>query len=170
MHHVITLRLENRLHVAPIGDNPQRVLDLGTGTGIWAIEMGVFPSQISSLSQVLSETTKPCADSAYRRCVSISTSENFFFLFVSARSPQDYLATCKTLAKLNPCFCQILGNDLSPIQPSMYRIMIPFLRARHWQFGVGSHQMFALKSTILKTNGRITPHSTSYIVVPWQRL
>ncbi|KAH0537106.1 hypothetical protein FGG08_006067 [Glutinoglossum americanum] len=28
------------LHFAPIGDSPQRVLDIGTGTGIWAIDMG----------------------------------------------------------------------------------------------------------------------------------
>ena len=34
------LRMDNRLHLAPIGENPQRILDIGTGTGIWAIEMG----------------------------------------------------------------------------------------------------------------------------------
>jgi ubiquinone/menaquinone biosynthesis C-methylase UbiE len=42
MHHLITLRLDNRLHLAPIENSVQRILDLGTGTGIWAIEMGKF--------------------------------------------------------------------------------------------------------------------------------
>ncbi|KAF2870304.1 S-adenosyl-L-methionine-dependent methyltransferase [Massariosphaeria phaeospora] len=44
-HHILTLSLDGELHLAPIGDNPQRILDLGTGTGIWAIDMGdKYPS------------------------------------------------------------------------------------------------------------------------------
>jgi ubiquinone/menaquinone biosynthesis C-methylase UbiE len=34
------LALRHRSYLAPIGDNPERILDLGTGTGIWAVEMG----------------------------------------------------------------------------------------------------------------------------------
>jgi SAM-dependent methyltransferase len=35
--------MDGKLHMAPL-ENPQRVLDLGTGTGIWAMEMGdAFP-------------------------------------------------------------------------------------------------------------------------------
>ncbi|KAL1968075.1 hypothetical protein VTN77DRAFT_2205 [Rasamsonia byssochlamydoides] len=38
LHHIYLLILGGRLHLAPISPNPQRVLDLGTGTGIWAID------------------------------------------------------------------------------------------------------------------------------------
>lgn len=30
--------LGDRLNMAPIGDSPQKILDLGTGCGVWAIE------------------------------------------------------------------------------------------------------------------------------------
>ena len=45
-HHMIKLRIGG-LHLAPIGDRPGRIIDVGTGTGIWAIEMGeqVNPSK-----------------------------------------------------------------------------------------------------------------------------
>ncbi|KAF2842832.1 S-adenosyl-L-methionine-dependent methyltransferase [Patellaria atrata CBS 101060] len=44
-HHLLTLAIGDKLHLAPIGDNPQRILDLGTGTGIWAMDMGdLYPS------------------------------------------------------------------------------------------------------------------------------
>ena len=37
MHHIYLLLLQGKLHQAPL-ENPQRVLDIGTGTGIWAID------------------------------------------------------------------------------------------------------------------------------------
>lgn len=37
-HAMVKLLCSQKLHFAPIGNNPQEVLDLGTGTGIWAIE------------------------------------------------------------------------------------------------------------------------------------
>ncbi|RSL58402.1 hypothetical protein CEP54_007798 [Fusarium duplospermum] len=45
IHHWLTLMLDNKLYLAPIGDNPQNILDIGTGTGIWAINIAdEFPS------------------------------------------------------------------------------------------------------------------------------
>lgn len=38
VHHIYSLILDGKLCLAPINENPQRVLDLGTGTGIWAID------------------------------------------------------------------------------------------------------------------------------------
>ncbi|KAI8958607.1 S-adenosyl-L-methionine-dependent methyltransferase [Daldinia sp. FL1419] len=45
MKHAMVKLLCQRLHFAPIGDTPHEILDVGTGTGIWAIEMGdAYPS------------------------------------------------------------------------------------------------------------------------------
>ncbi|KAK3321269.1 S-adenosyl-L-methionine-dependent methyltransferase [Cercophora scortea] len=45
MRHAMVLHLcGGKLHLAPL-DNPQNILDIGTGTGIWAIDMGdEYPS------------------------------------------------------------------------------------------------------------------------------
>lgn len=37
-HHVYRLLLGGELYLAPIKESPHRVLDLGTGTGIWAMD------------------------------------------------------------------------------------------------------------------------------------
>lgn len=38
-HHMTKLINHGRLFLAPI-QNPKRILDIGTGSGIWPIEMG----------------------------------------------------------------------------------------------------------------------------------
>ena len=52
--HMFSLVLDGKLFLAPIGDHPQRILDLGCGTGLWAIEMGdLFPSAQVKIGSVL---------------------------------------------------------------------------------------------------------------------
>jgi hypothetical protein len=41
-HHLFDLTFDGKLALAPIS-NPQMVLDMGTGTGVWAIDYGLFP-------------------------------------------------------------------------------------------------------------------------------
>ncbi|KAF6812104.1 methyltransferase domain-containing protein [Colletotrichum plurivorum] len=38
IHNALLMVLDDQLCLAPIGNNPHRVLDVGTGTGIWAID------------------------------------------------------------------------------------------------------------------------------------
>lgn len=37
-HSMFKMLCGNKLFYAPIGQSPQEILDIGTGTGIWAIE------------------------------------------------------------------------------------------------------------------------------------
>jgi methylase of polypeptide subunit release factors len=44
-HEIMLQLLKGQLHNAPITRNPHRILDVGTGTGIWAIDMAdKYPS------------------------------------------------------------------------------------------------------------------------------
>ncbi|GKU19145.1 unnamed protein product [Fusarium langsethiae] len=44
-HHCTLVLLDNKLHQSPNGENPQKILDVGTSTGIWAIDMAdEYPS------------------------------------------------------------------------------------------------------------------------------
>ncbi|KAH0607954.1 uncharacterized protein H6S33_002006 [Morchella sextelata] len=38
LHHIYVLLYKDKLHLAPV-EEPQRILDIGTGTGIWAIDI-----------------------------------------------------------------------------------------------------------------------------------
>jgi methylase of polypeptide subunit release factors len=49
-HHLFLLTLDGKLYNAPIQDLPgglHNVLDIGTGTGIWAIDFGKSPNHHS---------------------------------------------------------------------------------------------------------------------------
>jgi ubiquinone/menaquinone biosynthesis C-methylase UbiE len=41
-HHLWFMTLDERLFLAPITKKPLHILDIGTGTGIWAIDYGMF--------------------------------------------------------------------------------------------------------------------------------
>ncbi|OCT50377.1 putative SAM dependent methyltransferase [Cladophialophora carrionii] len=46
-HNLYLKTLQNRLFIAPIGPDPSEILDLGTGSGLWAIEVAdMYPSAI----------------------------------------------------------------------------------------------------------------------------
>lgn len=60
MHEMMLAMMDRKLFLAPVGNSPRRVLDLGTGTGIWAIDFGKrwldrrFATQIHLRWQVIS--------------------------------------------------------------------------------------------------------------------
>ncbi|MCJ1289995.1 hypothetical protein MMC34_001530 [Xylographa carneopallida] len=39
-HKMMEVSMDGKLYLAPLKGDPGRVLDIGTGTGIWAMEMG----------------------------------------------------------------------------------------------------------------------------------
>ncbi|KAM0351545.1 hypothetical protein ACHAPU_002551 [Fusarium lateritium] len=55
-HHYLTVLLDNNLFLAPISPHVQNVLDVGTGSGIWAIDFAdAYPS-----AQVIGSDLSPC--------------------------------------------------------------------------------------------------------------
>ncbi|KAL4808156.1 S-adenosyl-L-methionine-dependent methyltransferase [Aspergillus unguis] len=56
LHNMFRLVLNGRLFLAPIKDGPLRVLDIGTGTGIWAID---FADEFESAQAVMGNDLSP---------------------------------------------------------------------------------------------------------------
>ncbi|KAL8734682.1 MAG: hypothetical protein Q9166_001338 [cf. Caloplaca sp. 2 TL-2023] len=64
-HHVALLLAGGNLHLAPLS-NPKRILDIGTGTGIWAIEM----AEQHPDSQVIGIDLSPVQPTWYEKTLS----------------------------------------------------------------------------------------------------
>ncbi len=75
-HHLLTVLFGGKLHLAPLNE-PKKILDLGTGTGIWAIDMAdlypdatVIGTDLSPVQPqwcVASTNLSPLTDDFYRR-------------------------------------------------------------------------------------------------------
>lgn len=48
-HTMVKMLCSGKLYYAPIAENPQMILDIGTGTGIWAIESEQPPAMFMSV-------------------------------------------------------------------------------------------------------------------------
>lgn len=67
-NHLFLLLLDNKLHLAPLL-SPQRILDLGTGTGIWAINMAdQYPS-----AEVIGTDLSPVQPTWYNQVLYLPT-------------------------------------------------------------------------------------------------
>lgn len=49
MHAMFSHMMHGKIFLAPIGPNPGRVIDIGTGTGIWAIDFGNIGTELKQL-------------------------------------------------------------------------------------------------------------------------
>lgn len=78
-HHIWKLINDDKLHFAPLRD-PKRILDVGTGSGIWPIEMGAlgFISRIYSFNnfKVLTESSKRISRRYHNRHRSLPRTTN----------------------------------------------------------------------------------------------
>ncbi|KAF4460595.1 demethylmenaquinone methyltransferase [Fusarium albosuccineum] len=67
VHHLYCLALGEELFLAPLADEPSRVLDLGTGTGVWAMDVAEYVPNGSSLvdwhmTEILNSSLYPSAE------------------------------------------------------------------------------------------------------------
>ena len=103
IHHELMLAMLNgKLHLAPILENIQKAIDLGTGTGIWAIDFGEFNWSVQWSTNYLPQNSRPIPLRGGKYTISPNPTSNL----------------------LKPM--QVVGNDLSPIQPPLYVYLLSF--------------------------------------------
>jgi hypothetical protein len=97
MHEMMLVMLNRKLFLAPIGSSPQRVLDLGTGTGIWVMDFGnAFEERHLRMLTILASVADqfPSAEVRYPLNMIHELSINFAFgLGLWCRS-ESYTAHC----------------------------------------------------------------------------
>jgi ubiquinone/menaquinone biosynthesis C-methylase UbiE len=57
-HQLFILTLHEKLHLAPIGEGIHNVLDIATGTGIWAIDFGSYRHLLTSQVETLTSSQR----------------------------------------------------------------------------------------------------------------
>ena len=66
MHKLTTVLFDGELHFATINEEPKRILDIGTGTGIWAIKIDRSATNLYQRSRPLvnqlTVTLRPLGD------------------------------------------------------------------------------------------------------------
>lgn len=56
-HHMLKMCMKQKLYHVPLTD-PKQILDIGTGSGIWPIEMGMFADSKSCVISALEMGTR----------------------------------------------------------------------------------------------------------------
>ncbi|KAG6182054.1 hypothetical protein E4U36_003604 [Claviceps purpurea] len=110
-HSMLMMLTENKLFFSPIGDHPQKILDIGTGTGIWAVE-GMF---------IIRWLRTPVAG----------------LTAIDDRSPRHFLSVLGkpgfAIRKLSPNMgdrypsAKVRGIDIAPIQPKWVPPNVSFI-------------------------------------------
>jgi len=110
---MFNLVLGGKPFLAPIGDHPQRILDLGTGTGTWAIEVGdMFPS-----AQVIGNDLSPIQPSMVPPNVQFEVDDVESPWAHS--SPFDFIH-CRFLATSVKDWPKLVGQTLQYLKPDGY--------------------------------------------------
>lgn len=140
-HHIFLSLLSGKLHTAPL-DNPQKVLDVGTGTGLWAIDFAEWGFLLTF------------------------TSDCLFWIFVwrGSLSIKSRRTNCFYTCSEYPA-AEVIGTDISPIQPSWWVLCQfssdPPIRWDYTRlvilisYEIGSRQMSDLKLKIWKKHGHM---------------
>ncbi|KAG9495942.1 hypothetical protein J7337_012508 [Fusarium musae] len=123
VHHIYSLLLAGKLHTAPI-DNPQRVLDLGTGTGIWAID---FADPIADLGK-WAFFSRSSRDRSEPHPAGLVSYEHAFSL------AQAHIA-CRV-----PANCVFEVDDFE--DPWVYKKPFDYIHARELEGCIGNEQQF----------------------------
>ncbi|KAE9375895.1 S-adenosyl-L-methionine-dependent methyltransferase [Stipitochalara longipes BDJ] len=104
-HHLWLLTLNNRLSLAPLTSEPAHVLDLGTGTGIWAIDYALS----HPTTQVLAINLTPSTPS--------STPPNLTLHTLDFDSPSTWTSTSTFPQKFNLIHGRLLVSCLATALP-----------------------------------------------------